>query len=62
MRLLVTGAGGQLGHDVVLHATGRGDDVVAADRSVIDVSARDSVLGAITLTCAGGGRSEIVVG
>jgi dTDP-4-dehydrorhamnose reductase len=48
MRLLVTGAGGQLGHDLVLHATERGDDVVGADRAVIDVTDRDAVLGAIT--------------
>ena len=48
MRLVVTGAVGQLGHDLVLHATDRGDDVVAADRSVIDVTDRDEVLGAIT--------------
>jgi dTDP-4-dehydrorhamnose reductase len=48
MRLLVTGAGGQLGQDFVLHATERGDDVVAADRAVVDVTDRDAVLGAIT--------------
>jgi dTDP-4-dehydrorhamnose reductase len=48
MRLLVTGAGGQLGHDLVLHATARGDDVVGADRTAIDVTDRDAVLGAIT--------------
>lgn len=48
MRLLVTGAAGQLGHDLVLHATGLGDDVVAADRAAVDVSDRDAVLGAIT--------------
>lgn len=48
MRLLVTGAGGQLGHDVVRHASSRGDEVVGADRTAIDVTDRDEVLGAIT--------------
>ena len=46
MRLLVTGAGGQLGHDWC--ARERGDDVVGADRARIDVTDRDAVLGAIT--------------
>ena len=32
----------------MLHATGRGDDVVAADRTLVDVTDRDAVLGAIT--------------
>ena len=48
MRLLVTGAGGQLGHDVVLHASACGDDVVGVDRAALDVTSRDAVLGAIT--------------
>jgi dTDP-4-dehydrorhamnose reductase len=48
MRLIVTGAGGQLGHDVVAAATAAGDDVIAADRSRLDVTDRDAVLGAIT--------------
>ena len=48
MRLLVTGAGGQLGHDVVAHATARGDDVAGADHAALDVTNRDAVLGAIT--------------
>ena len=38
MRLLVTGAGGQLGRDVVLHAEALGDDVVAVDKSALDIT------------------------
>ena len=38
MRLVVTGAGGQLGRDVVLHAEASGDDVVAVDKSALDIT------------------------
>lgn len=48
MRLLVTGAGGQLGTDVVAAATAAGDDVAAATRAIVDITDRDAVLGAIT--------------
>ena len=48
MRLLVTGAGGQLGHDVVRFAEASGDDVVGVDHATVDVRDRDAVLGAIT--------------
>jgi dTDP-4-dehydrorhamnose reductase len=48
MRLLVTGAGGQLGHDVVAAATVGGDDVRGAAHADLDVTDRDAVLGAIT--------------
>ncbi|MDQ3469179.1 MAG: dTDP-4-dehydrorhamnose reductase [Actinomycetota bacterium] len=48
MRLLVTGAGGQLGRDVVGAATAAGDDVLGLDRAALDVTDRDAVLGAIT--------------
>jgi dTDP-4-dehydrorhamnose reductase len=48
MRVLVTGAGGQLGIDVVRVCTAAGDDVVAADRSLLDVTDRSAVLGSIT--------------
>jgi dTDP-4-dehydrorhamnose reductase len=48
MRLLVTGAGGQLGHDVVAAATAAGDEVAACDHARLDVTDRDAVLGAIT--------------
>jgi dTDP-4-dehydrorhamnose reductase len=48
VRLLVTGAGGQLGHDVVRVATAAGDDVLAADHATLDVTDRDAVIGAVT--------------
>lgn len=48
MRLLVTGAAGQLGREVGRAAGEGGDDVLAAGRSAIDVTDRDAVLGAIT--------------
>lgn len=48
MRVLVTGAAGQLGRDVVLACETRGDEVVAADHASLDVTDRDAVLGAIT--------------
>ncbi len=48
MRVLVTGAGGQLGHDTVSACTAAGDTVHAFDHATLDVSNRDAVLGAIT--------------
>lgn len=48
MRVLVTGAGGQLGRDVVAHAAGCGDDVLGLRHDDVDVTDRDAVLGAIT--------------
>lgn len=47
MRVLVTGAGGQLGRDVVLHCEQLGDEVVACDHATLDVADRDAVLGTI---------------
>jgi len=38
MKLVVTGAGGQLGHDVVLHAESLGDDVVGVDKAALDIT------------------------
>jgi dTDP-4-dehydrorhamnose reductase len=43
MRVLVTGAGGQLGTDVVALCRSRGDEVIAADRSMLDISNRSAV-------------------
>ncbi len=49
MRILITGAGGQLGIDLVRTATaGARHHVVAADRARLDVGDRDQVLGALT--------------
>lgn len=50
MRVLVTGAGGQLGHDLVRVCTDAGDEVVACDRATLDLGDRDSVAQAITGT------------
>ena len=49
MRVLVTGAAGQVGREVVAVCERAGDDVVAADRGVVDVTDRDAVLGALTM-------------
>ena len=48
MRLLVTGAGGQLGRDVVLAGISAGDEVLGLEHAALDVTDRDAVHGAIT--------------
>lgn len=48
MRVLVTGAGGQLGRDVAAACEAAGDEVFAFDRAGLDVGSRDAVLGAVT--------------
>ena len=48
MRVLVTGAGGQLGRDTVLACEAAGDDVLGFDRAGLDVTDRDAMLGAVT--------------
>jgi dTDP-4-dehydrorhamnose reductase len=50
MRVLVTGARGQLGRDVVRACEEAGDEVVAADRSHLDITNRDAVLGSVLAT------------
>jgi dTDP-4-dehydrorhamnose reductase len=44
VKVLITGAGGQLGRDLVEVFDAAGDDVVACDRSMLDVADRDLVL------------------
>ena len=56
MRVLVTGAGGQLGTDLVAHLEASGDDVVAAHRAVLDVTDRSSVEAAVH-----DGRFDVVI-
>lgn len=55
-RLLITGAGGQLGHDLVAHATAEGDEVVALTRAQLDIGDRDAVHATIV-----GARPDVVV-
>jgi dTDP-4-dehydrorhamnose reductase len=43
MKVVVTGAGGQLGADLVSCCTSMGDDVVAVDRGRLDITDRDAV-------------------
>jgi dTDP-4-dehydrorhamnose reductase len=43
VKVLVTGAGGQLGHDVVAVCQAAGDEVVAAEHARLDVGHRDQV-------------------
>ncbi len=50
MRVLVTGANGQLGSDLARTCTEAGDGVVACSRAELDLTDRDSVLAAITST------------
>jgi dTDP-4-dehydrorhamnose reductase len=56
MKVLVTGASGQLGHDVVDHCRRMGDDVAAFDRSALDITDRDAVHHAV-----GSVRPDVVV-
>jgi len=56
MRILITGAAGQLGHDLVVHCSAMGDDVIETDRRRLDIGDRDAVHGAVA-----GVRPDIVV-
>ncbi len=55
-RVLVTGAGGQLGHDVVAAAEGAGDDVHGLTHSDLDVTDRRAVMEAVRTA-----RPDVVV-
>ena len=56
MKVLVTGAGGQLGRDLHAHCAAQGDEVVAATHADLDVADRDQVYQAITSV-----RPDVVV-
>jgi dTDP-4-dehydrorhamnose reductase len=56
MRLLITGAGGQLGIDLVRCCEAAGDDVVATGHADLDVADRDAVHGAVSML-----RPDVVI-
>ena len=56
MRVLVTGAGGQLGREIAIRWTAAGDDVIAVDRERVDVADRVQVMGAVEAV-----RPDVVV-
>ncbi|MGB0112848.1 MAG: dTDP-4-dehydrorhamnose reductase [Ilumatobacteraceae bacterium] len=43
MKLLITGAGGQLGTDLVTYARSQGDDVTGVDHAALDITDGDAV-------------------
>jgi dTDP-4-dehydrorhamnose reductase len=47
MKLLVTGAGGQVGREVLCQARAAGHEVVAADRRMLDITDGEAVRGAL---------------
>ncbi len=47
MRVLVTGAAGQLGRDLVLHSQACGDDVLGCSHAELDVTDRSAVFGLV---------------
>jgi len=48
MKVLITGAAGQVGHELMTHCSAMGDQVWGVDREQFDICARDQVHGAIT--------------
>jgi dTDP-4-dehydrorhamnose reductase len=50
MRILITGAGGQVGSELARACEAAGDEVAAAARDALDVGDRDAVLGAVLST------------
>lgn len=55
-RVLVTGAAGQVGREVVEHWSANGDEVIGVDRATLDITDRGAVLGAIIST-----RPDVIV-
>ena len=56
MRLLITGAAGQLGHDLVVACEQAGDAVTACDHATLDVTDRGAVLGGVATV-----RPDVVI-
>jgi dTDP-4-dehydrorhamnose reductase len=56
LRVLVTGAGGQLGTDLLRAGETAGHEMVGATRQIVDVSDRDAVMAAIC-----GSRPDVVI-
>ncbi len=56
MKVLITGAGGQLGRDLQTHCEAQGDEVVAATHATLDIGDRDAVYQAVT-----GVRPDVVL-
>ncbi len=56
MRVLITGAGGQLGRDLHIHCEAQGDEVIPGTHATLDVGDRDAVYQAIT-----GVRPDVVL-
>lgn len=56
MRLLLTGAGGMLGHDVRAAASAAGHDVIALTHAELDITAADAVSAAVA-----GAHPEVVI-
>jgi dTDP-4-dehydrorhamnose reductase len=56
VRVLITGASGQLGQELLRTCTAAGDEVLACDRAALDLTDRDAVYQAIT-----GARPDVVL-
>lgn len=56
MRIVVTGASGQLGRELLLHCSAAGDDVIGLDRREFDLTSAESVRRAVRVS-----RPDVVV-